>query len=247
MTVLEVKRDSGHSSLQSRQVIPYAKALALALKLPKHNVEQVLAEKSIQRLEETIQAQTASADGKGPFDFHHNGDFSLARTVYAACRVLSPSVVLETGVAYGVTTAFALQALAVNNKGALLSIDLPPLGKSADSHVGRLIPRKLRERWTLCRGNVKRALCPSLALVGDVDVFVHDSLHTYQNMTFELRAVWPHLRPGALVIADDVGLNEAFHDFAREVRPSFHGVMKEERKDALFGILAKPTVNLSST
>jgi predicted O-methyltransferase YrrM len=41
---------------------------------------------------------------------------------------MSPNIVLETGAAYGVTSAFIVQALEVNRKGTLISVDLPPLG-----------------------------------------------------------------------------------------------------------------------
>src|SRR6266480_7212838 len=76
---------------------------------------------------------------RGPFNLLHNADFSLARLAYALCRALKPSVVMETGVAYGVSTAFLLKALDVNRNGRLHSIDLPPLARAADHFVGVLV------------------------------------------------------------------------------------------------------------
>jgi len=48
-----------------------------------------------------------------------------------------------------------------------------------------------------------------------VDIFVHDSLHTYRNMRFEFETVWPSLTHSGVVISDDIAMNRAFEDFFR--------------------------------
>ncbi len=109
-----------------------------------------------------------------PFTTRHHADLSLARLCYAVCRLLRPEIVLETGVAYGVTTALVLKALQVNGKGRLYSIDLPPLGENADAFVGYLVPEALRARWTVNRGVSKRVLPQLLPRLGRVDLFIPD-------------------------------------------------------------------------
>lgn len=46
--------------------------------------------------------------------------------LYTIVRAYKPEIVVETGVAHGVTSAFMLCAMHENNKGHLYSIDLPP-------------------------------------------------------------------------------------------------------------------------
>jgi predicted O-methyltransferase YrrM len=174
-----------------------------------------------------------------PFSFGHNGDIALARCCYLLCRALKPAVVLETGVAYGATTAFMLSALHENSKGQLWSIDLPPLGEEADRYVGALIPQVLKDRWHLHRGASKRMLPGLLKAVGDVDLFVHDSLHTHRSMLREFQTVWPFLRPGGVIIADDVNDSSAFAEFTQMVDPSFCAVVREQNKGSLFGVIMK--------
>jgi len=166
----------------------------------------------------------------------HNADPALARFCYAACRALEPDVVVETGVAYGVTSAFVLEALRVNGRGTLHSIDLPPLGADAGRLVGAVIPDELRSRWRLHRGVSRRLLRPLVNGLGSVDMFVHDSLHTYRNMKEELDAVTPRLARPSLVIADDIGGNAAFERWSDAVDPAFRCMLREEGKDALFGV-----------
>lgn len=168
-----------------------------------------------------------------------DGSFSVARTCYAVVRHIRPNRVVETGVARGVTSCAILEALEQNRVGALWSVDLPPLTTSWGSEIGSAVPESLRSRWTYVRGTSKRRLPPLLARTGSIDLFVHDSLHSYEVMTFELEQAWTALRPGGMVIADDVHENRAFEAFAiRHVAEGpIYGL--DDTKPGGFGILRK--------
>jgi predicted O-methyltransferase YrrM len=137
--------------------------------------------------------------------------------IYALVRLLQPDTVVETGVADGTTSAYILQALQDNGRGALYSVDLPserlPRGKAP----GWIVDGRLRHRWTLRIGPSSELLEPLFTELGSVDVFLHDSLHTYDNMLFEYRVAWPFLKTGGLFLSHDIGRNSAFFDFASEV------------------------------
>lgn len=165
----------------------------------------------------------------------HNARLGLARMCYAVCRALRPDVVLETGVCYGVTSSFILQALAINGKGQLLSIDLPPLSRVAGAESGVLIPSHLKSRWKLNPGRIRRKLPQVLAGQPAIDIFLHDSLHTFRNMTYEFQTVWPHLRPRGVLLSDDVAMNGAFEKFFQEKECCFSAV---DQSDS-FGVVVK--------
>lgn len=165
------------------------------------------------RLEEHLaREQKRLKNGRGPFGEFHNGTEALGRLCYAVCRALQPEIVVETGVAYGVTSAYILQALAENGEGRLLSIDLPPLSRDSEAHVGVLVPEGLRKRWSLRVGSARKLLPALLAETGGFDVFLHDSLHTYAHMKWELESALSVLRPGGVIIADDIEGNRAFEE-----------------------------------
>jgi predicted O-methyltransferase YrrM len=153
--------------------------------------------------------------------------------LYAIVRELRPGLAVETGVCNGVSTAFLLLALERNEHGALYSIDLPeyagvdyepgtfwegkrgaviPRGKEP----GWMIPDALRERWTLVVGRSEEELPPLLERLGTIDLFLHDSEHTYECMSFELRHAFAALRDGGVLAADDVDANAAFFEVATE-------------------------------
>jgi predicted O-methyltransferase YrrM len=137
---------------------------------------------------------------------------------YATVRALRPELVVETGVANGVSTSYLLLALRGNGKGMLHSIEvgdssyLPP-----DCSPGWIVPDELRGRWTLHIGDARDLLPKLLWQLGKLDVFIHDSLHTDEHMRFEFAEAYPHLRDGGLLIADDALWNRAFLEFARQV------------------------------
>jgi len=153
--------------------------------------------------------------------------------LYAIYRHLRPRVAVETGVANGFSTAFALLALERNGAGELHSVDLPrEVGRRYDagtfyegegragipsgSEPGWLIPPELKGHWSLVLGRTQDELPPLLDRLGTIDSFMHDSEHSFDCMWFEFNEAWPHLREGGVLVSDDVNSTEAFPRFSRE-------------------------------
>jgi predicted O-methyltransferase YrrM len=166
-------------------------------------------------------------------DDHSLGAIGYAEGVYlyGVLRKVRPRVAVETGVANGFSTAFSLLALEANGEGHLHSIDLPrEVGREYEpgtffegegragippgSEPGWLIPPRLKERWTLILGRSQEELPPLLERLGTIDSFMHDSEHSFDCMWFEFNAAWPRLRPGGVLLSDDVNSTEAFSRFA---------------------------------
>lgn len=164
--------------------------------------------------------------------------------IHAIVLLCQPEIVVETGVANGSSSAALLSALCKNNKGRLISIDLPSMmidGKvkcmSAAYHfevgetstvpdfdqVGWLVPDNCKERWVLHLGDSLDLIPEVLRVSGGVDLFLHDSLHSYTHMKSEFEMIWPHLNCGGLLVADDIFHFEhsAFSDFAQGVSRNF--------------------------
>jgi len=143
-------------------------------------------------------------------------DVSNKRQVelYLICRHLKPEIVVETGVENGISTTFILAALDKNIKGILYSIEV--LERLPDGRkVGWLVPSDMRKRWRLIIGNSLETLPQLLEKIRLIDIFIHDSEHSYQVMMGEYIAAWPHIKLGGLLISDDTGRNEAFIDFCK--------------------------------
>lgn len=145
-----------------------------------------------------------------------------APTLYLITRILRPKILVETGVSSGVSTAFILKGLSDNKNGKLYSIDLPnsdpdgviiPKGKPP----GWVVPDELRDKHELIIGDSKVELPKLLEKLKTIDWFFHDSLHTYEFMSWEYEQAWAHIRKEGILLSDDITWNAAFSDFVEKV------------------------------
>lgn len=147
-------------------------------------------------------------------------DFSIGTmpgmVLYTICRSQKPDIVVETGVASGVSSSYILCAMEQNQQGQLYSIDLP---WRKESQSGWIVPDYLRDGWHLIIGDTSDKLEPLLKKVGEIDIFLHDSDHSYQNMIWEFQTAWKYLKKGGLLLSHNIDTNHAFPDFCRE-----HGI-----------------------
>ena len=161
---------------------------------------------------------TVKTDGYGASEYH--------RALYIITRILKPIIVIETGVFEGHSAISVLLAMEANNKGFLYSIDLPspdiPFGKVP----GWMVPEHLRNRWDLRAGKSSDLLPPLLLEVEDVDIFLHDSEHSYENMYWEYKTAWDHIKPSGALLSHDVSQNAAFKDFAKHVSEEYYYMLK---------------------
>lgn len=184
--------------------------------------------------------------GRGAYGGWDDADPALARSVWCLSRHLRPEVVVETGVARGLTTRVVLEALERNEAGRLCSIDMPPLlEQDLAEEVGAAVSPELRSRWMLLRGSSRRCL-PSLVnglsqIHLPVNLFIHDSMHTARNLGFELDRVWPAVADGGAVLVDDVEKNVAFRSFTSKHPEAAALVCTADDGRAQLGCLVRST------
>jgi predicted O-methyltransferase YrrM len=174
--------------------------------------------------------------------------------LYAIVRGYSPSLVVETGVLYGHSSAAILAALEDNGAGRLTSIDLPreehqniiigrqhvQVGLSSNElSIGCAVPVDLRSRWNLVLGNSLELLPKLLGETGDVSIFIHDSLHTYDHMMAEFRLGYDALERGGVLVSDDIGYNSAWSDFCKSKSEKWKAFSKDGEANNQFAFLSK--------
>lgn len=126
-----------------------------------------------------------------------------------------PQVVVETGVAHGLSTKRILDAFEQRSnqisgsKMHLHSIDIDTRTKHSFLEADR--------RWSFHLLSENQTLDKILADIGPFDMFVHDSDHGYENQFREYSVAWELLNPGGVLLSDDVNWSNAFYDFARKV------------------------------
>jgi predicted O-methyltransferase YrrM len=159
-----------------------------------------------------------------------------AQFLYWLVRRLRPKTVVQTGVSNGLSSAYIMLALAKNGpQGRLHVIDLPHIFDPADPQwtqtgalhgvvipqgksSGWLVPDIYRDRFDVEVGDAKALLPPLIDRLGAIDMFFHDSDHTYNHMMFEFDQAMRKLAPDGVIVADDISWNTSLWDFADKHR-----------------------------
>lgn len=134
--------------------------------------------------------------------------------LYALVKLAQPKNLVESGVSSGVSSTFMLLGMMSNQEGVLHSIDFPverhasgnnPAWSIPSGHSsGWAVPEDLKEHWNLHLGRSEDILQPLLNELGQVDLFCHDSPVDEKHFEFEMTTLVSHLKPGSLVISDNV-------------------------------------------
>lgn len=166
------------------------------------------------------------------FHKYEAGDFDVI-FLFVLTRMMRPEVVVETGICAGRSSTAILEALKLNDLGTLYSIDLPRTFEGGGTHLvkgvggrvyhstlapeadqpGWLVPDHFKGRWERILGDSNVELPKLAARLQRIDIFYHDSDHTYATMTNEMSTSWPLIPDGGLMIIDDSTCTEAYADF----------------------------------
>jgi predicted O-methyltransferase YrrM len=137
----------------------------------------------------------------GPYRLGTTGEFGC-EALYLLVRAARPRVVVETGVLYGASSAHILAALVRNGGGELHSLEI---GRDTrEPPHDHFVPQDLQPHWTLIIGDSRQELPSLLKRCAPIDMFLHDSLHTFDHMTWEFQTALPHLNPAGILTSDDI-------------------------------------------
>jgi predicted O-methyltransferase YrrM len=160
-------------------------------------------------LREHVRTATADSSRRGLAD--RTVRFGRRVGWYALVRSLRPERVVETGTDKGLGSVVLAAALLRNGAGRLTTIDVnEESGYLVTGRYGTVVDRVVGDSVT----EIGR-------LDGGVDVFLHDSLHTFEYETAEFAAVEPLLRPGAVVLSDNAHDSDALSTWAEATGRSF--------------------------
>lgn len=169
----------------------------------------------------------------------NDGDRAFAEAIWCIVAHMRPTSIVETGVAHGLTSRVILEGLERNRNGHLWSVDLPAVDSALHPEIGMAVPTQLRSRWTYVQGTSRGRLPHVLAELQELDLFVHDSLHTGRNTRFELESVWAILRPGGVAVVDDIDRSLGFRTFVDETGPRAWLAARHVLGTGLWGVAVK--------
>lgn len=139
-------------------------------------------------------------------------NFALGSTssllIYSLIRIGKPKIIVETGVANGVSTFLILNAIKKNGLGHLISFDV-------SKKAGILLSEMDRTGWEFVqlRRHYKAEFSEKISKLPLIDFFLHDSDHSYRWQKFEYATVFQRLSEKSIFVSDDIDSSYAFVDF----------------------------------
>jgi predicted O-methyltransferase YrrM len=107
-----------------------------------------------------------------------------------------------------------------------------------DAYVGIAVPAHLRPRWTLIRRPDRDVLRSTLRRFGPIDLAHYDSDKSRPGRKFAYPALWKALRPGGVLVSDDIADNPVFVEFAWQIGRD--PIVLRKDADNCLGVLVKP-------
>ena len=160
-----------------------------------------------------IDACRVSESGK--YSERFNSECELSKLVYAYILLEKPLIVVETGVANGISTKVIMSALEQTG-GVLHSFDIDREAATAYRGSGNwkfhLLPRK----------NAMEALKMEIENLSHVDLWLHDSNHGFKWQIFEYKLAISKLSTyGGFLVSDDVDASTAWGTLSKSVKYNF--------------------------
>ena len=163
--------------------------------------------------------------GLHTYGWYSDADIDMCSAIWCTVRHTRPEAVMETGVAHGVSSRVVLEALNLNDRGHLWSIDIAnPLNRGVHGQEGVAVTEACRPRWTYVEGESRLRMPPLVKEVGKVELFIHDSLHTFKNTLFEMEQAASVMPSGGVMLIDDIRSHDGFLTFAKR-HPEFKTIL----------------------
>jgi len=169
------------------------------------------------------------------------GDSDLAmftgtlQVLYCIIRKFRPSIMVETGVHFGLSSLVFTCGLVKNKKGKLISID-----NWNNEDCGCYVPKRFDSRWKLIKGRSEDIL-PKLK-TKKIDIFCHDSDHSYKTQLFEYEWAIRNIKKDGLIFSHDLGASNAWFDFTKKYNLEYY-LIKTATEDYSTGITKIKTPN----
>ncbi len=120
-------------------------------------------------------------------------------------RQEKPNTMIESGVESGYSTEHFLVAMDDVKRGHLYSCDPAPSG----FYVAYPI---VHPRFTFIQKRSYEALDGIVSVTGPIDMFLHDSDHSWKCQSWEYQWAWENVRSGGIIASDDVGWSDTTPD-----------------------------------
>jgi len=168
------------------------------------------------------------------------GNNYAVEIIYFLMINFKPNIILETGVAAGLSSRCILEAIKKNSKGVLYSSDFPYFRlENPEKYIGYLAKDESnKDNWFLDIRGDDIALHAIVKKMGNenIDLFHYDSDKSYSGRSNALKSIGSKLSSKTIIIFDDIQNNLHFKDLVEENKEDFHIIGYDGKFTGIIGL-----------
>ena len=142
-----------------------------------------------------------------------------------------PNIVLETGVAAGLSSKCILEAMEKNNKGKLYSSDFPYFRlNNPERNIGIMVPERLKKNWRLEILGDDKNIIKFKSEIDYADIILYDSDKRYIGKINFFNAIKNLIKSNSIIIVDDLHNDSFFLEYVKEMKCKNWFIVESKRK-----------------
>ena len=156
----------------------------------------------LNRINSLINSSNTNFGGEGFIDL-----------LFLLCEKVQGRKVLETGVAYGWSSASILKSL-INRNGKLISVDMAMVKQSNYELIGIAVSNFYKKNWQIINKPDKFGLIQAIKKLNyEYELAHYDSDKSYYGRMWAYPKIYKNLKKNGFFVIDDIEDNMSFHNF----------------------------------
>ena len=159
------------------------------------------------------------------------GNNYAVEIIYFLMINFKPNIILETGVAAGLSSRCILEAIKKNSKGILYSSDFPYFRlDNPEKYIGIMVPEELKKNWRLEILGDEKNIKKFKLEIDYADIILYDSDKRYSGKINFFKAINNLIRPNSIIVVDDLHNDSFFLEYVNEKKCKNWFIVESKRK-----------------
>jgi len=159
------------------------------------------------------------------------GNNYAVEIIYFLIIYFKPNIILETGVAAGLSSRCILEAIKKNGKGTLYSSDFPYFRlDNPEKYIGILVPKDLKKNWNLEILGDEENIKKFKSQIDYVDIIFYDSDKRYVGKINFFQSVSTIIKTNTIIVIDDLHNDSFFFEYVKEKKCNNWFIVESKRK-----------------
>jgi len=165
------------------------------------------------------------------------GNNYAVEIIYFLIINFKPNIILETGVAAGLSSRCILEAIKKNSKGILYSSDFPYFRlDNPEKYIGIMVPEELKKNWRLEILGDEKNIKKFKLEIDYADIIFYDSDKRYSAKINFFKSINNLIKSNTIIVVDDLHNDSFFLEYIKEKKCK-HWFIVESKRKHIVGII----------